>query len=145
MIAIGLILGLPLAGALVLALIPTHRLASRVNVVVSLATLAAGAALFTTPQAATTFFLIDELNIYLVVLTTFVAFTTSLFSAGYIEHEIETGRLNPLYLRFYHAMYQGFIFSMLLALVANNLSIMWIAVEGATLTTTLMVSLYRTP
>ena len=145
MIAIGLILGLPFAGALLLALIPAHRLASRVNVAISLATLAAGTALFTTPKAATAFFLIDELNIYLVVLTAFVAFTTSLFSAGYIEHEVESGRLNPTYLRFYHAMYQGFIFTMLLALVANNLGIMWIAVEGATLTTTLMVSLYRTP
>jgi len=33
---------------------------------------------------------------------------------------------------------------MLLALVANNLGVMWVAVEGATLTTVLMVSLYRT-
>jgi hydrogenase-4 component F len=41
-------------------------------------------------------------------------------------------------------MYQAFMFSMLLALVANNLGIMWVAVEGATLATALMVSLYRT-
>jgi hydrogenase-4 component F len=33
---------------------------------------------------------------------------------------------------------------MLLALTANNLGLMWVAVEGATLTTVLMVSLYRT-
>ena len=42
-------------------------------------------------------------------------------------------------------MYQAFIFTMLLALLANNLGILWVAVEGATLTTVLMVSLYRTP
>jgi hydrogenase-4 component F len=33
---------------------------------------------------------------------------------------------------------------MLLALTANNLGVMWVAVEGATLATALMVSLYRT-
>src|SRR4029453_7994304 len=90
------------------------------------------------------YFFIDEFNIYLVALTAFVGFTTSLFSASYIEHEVEIGRLDAARLRFYHAMYQAFMFSMLLALTANNLGIMWVAVEGATLTTVLMVSLYRT-
>ena len=82
---------------------------------------------------------IDDFNIYLVVLTAFVGFTTSVFSAGYIRHELEIGRLDAAKLRFYHAMYQAFIFTMLLALVANNLGVMWVAVEGATLTTALMI------
>jgi hydrogenase-4 component F len=34
---------------------------------------------------------------------------------------------------------------MLLALLTNNLGILWVAVEGATLATVLLVSLYRTP
>jgi hydrogenase-4 component F len=41
-------------------------------------------------------------------------------------------------------MYQAFVFAMLLALTANNIGLMWVAVEAATLTTVLMVSLYRT-
>ena len=40
------------------------------------------------------------------MLNTFVGFTTSVFSASYIAHEVEIGRLTPRYLRFYHAMYQ---------------------------------------
>ena len=55
------------------------------------------------------------------------------------------GRLKPPFLRFYHSMFQAFMFTMLLALFANNLGVLWVAVEGATLTTVLMVSLYRTP
>src|SRR5262249_13633571 len=35
-------------------------------------------------------------------------------------------------------------FAMLLALVANNIGLMWVAVEAATLTTVVMVSIYRT-
>jgi hydrogenase-4 component F len=42
-------------------------------------------------------------------------------------------------------MYQMFTFTMLLALLTNNVGILWVAMEAATLTTVLLVSLYRTP
>ena len=57
--------------------------------------------------------------------------------------EEANGRLNALRLRFYHSMYQMFIFTMLLVLLTNNLGILWVALEAATLTTVLLVSLYR--
>ena len=78
------------------------------------------------------------------MLNTFVGFTTSVFSASYIGHELEIGRLTPPYLRFYHAMYQVLMFAMNLALLANNIGLMWVAIELATLTTVLMVGIYRT-
>src|SRR5207253_7261606 len=88
---------------------------------------------------------IDDLNNVFIVLTTFIGFTTSVFSASYIGHELETGRLTPTFLRFYHAMYQILMFAMNLALIANNIGLMWVAIELATLTTVLMVGIYRTP
>ena len=84
------------------------------------------------------------MNVVFIVLNTFVGFTTSVFSASYIAHELETGRLTHAYLRFYHAMYQTLMFAMNLALLANNVGLMWVAVELATLTTVLMVGIYRT-
>jgi len=90
------------------------------------------------------FLFVDDLNIVFVALNTFVGLTTSVFSASYIGHEIETGRLTPLHLRFYHAMYQVMMFGMNLALVSNNLGLMWVAIELATLSTVLMVGIYRT-
>jgi hydrogenase-4 component F len=48
-------------------------------------------------------------------------------------------------MRLYHSMYQLFCFTMLLVLTTNNLGVMWVAMEAATLTTVLLVSLYRTP
>jgi hydrogenase-4 component F len=140
------VLGTPVAAAVILGCIPGryHRLAAHLNVAASLATLVSGLSLFRVQPEPGLYFFIDEFNIYLVALTAFVGFTTSLFSASYIEHEVEIGRLDAARLRFYHAMYQAFMFSMLLALTANNLGIMWVAVEGATLATALMVSLYRT-
>src|SRR6267154_2162685 len=91
------------------------------------------------------FLVICDLNIIFIVLSTFVGFTTSVFSAGYIAHELEIGRLTAANLRFYHAMYQIMMFGMNLAFVSNNIGLMWVAVEIATLTTVLMVGIYRTP
>src|SRR5207247_920205 len=47
-------------------------------------------------------------------------------------------------MRLYHSMYQLFSFTMLLVLTTNNLGVMWVAMEAATLTTVLLVALYRT-
>ena len=67
-----------------------------------------------------------------------------MFSAGYIAHELQTRRFKSRDLRFYHAMYQVLMFAMNLALVSNNIGLMWVAIELATLTTVMMVGIYRT-
>jgi hydrogenase-4 component F len=90
-------------------------------------------------------FFVDPLNVFLVTLTAFVAFTTSLFSRPYMRTERAKGRMTPGRLRLYHSMYQIFTFTMLLALTTNNLGILWVAMEAATLATVLLVSVYRTP
>jgi hydrogenase-4 component F len=143
-IALWGVLGAPLLGAAVLAMIPAYRLSARLNVVVSGVAFAAALELFVRRPAPGLFLMVDDLNVVFIVLSSFVGFTTSLFSASYINHELETGRLTPAYLRFYHAMYQVMMFGMNLALVSNNIGLMWVAVELATLATVMMVGVYRT-
>ena len=139
-----LVLAIPALAAVLLALLPGYRLSAAINVLACLLTLIAALSLFAAHREPDTYFLIDDLNIVFIALNTFVGFTTSLFSATYIAHELETGRLTPTYLRFYHAMYQIMLFGMNLALIANNIGLMWVAIELATLTTVLMVGIYRT-
>ena len=122
-----LVLIIPALAAAVLAALPGYRLAAKVNVLAALLTFLSALALLFMPERAEGFLLIDDLNIVFIVLTTFVGFTTSVFSTGYIAHELETGRLTPLYLRFYHAMYQVLMFAMNLALTANITGLMWVA------------------
>lgn len=142
---IALILLVPLGAAALLAMLPGYRLTARLNVVAALATLLAALSLLVADRPEPgSYLLVDDLNIVFIVLNTFVGFTTSVFSASYIAHELETGRLTPTYLRFYHAMYQALMFAMNLALLANNIGLMWVAIELATLTTVLMVGIYRT-
>ncbi len=139
------ILAIPAGTAVLLALLPGYRLTARLNVAASFATLLAALALFFVPRAAPgPYLLVDDLNIVFVVLNTFVGFTAAYFSASYIGHEMETGKLTAASLRFYHAMYQLMMFGMNLALLSNNIGLMWVAIEIATLTTVLMVGIYRT-
>jgi hydrogenase-4 component F len=149
--ALAFVLGFPLLGGLVLALVGHWPRARDVNVVFSLGTFIA--ACFMTahviangPQTVwDQQFFIDPLNVFLVTLTAFVSLTTAIFSRPYMRVEQDRGKMTPPRMRLYHSMYQLFNFTMLLALLTNNMGILWVAMEAATLTTVLLVSLYRTP
>lgn len=139
------VLIVPAAGAALLALVPGYQLGARLNIALTLATFLSALSLFVTDRPEPgLYLLVDDLNIVFIVLNTFVGFTTSVFSGGYIAHELETGRLTTANLRFYHAMYQTMMFGMNLAFVSGNIGLMWVAVELATLTTVVMVGIYRT-
>jgi hydrogenase-4 component F len=148
--ALYFVLGFPLAGGAVLAFTGHRDYARNLNVAFSLATFVA--ACFLTAQIIADGptlvwdkqFFIDPLNVFLVTLTTFVGLTTAIFSRPYMRVEQDRGKMTPPRMRLYHGMYQLFSFTMLLALTTNNLGILWVAMEAATLTTVLLVSVYRT-
>jgi hydrogenase-4 component F len=144
------LLGIPLLGGLWQAFFGGRERAAEVNVAISLGTFAAGALLTARVVADgpmlvwDEWFFIDPFNVFLVALTSFVGLTTSLFSRPYMRIEQHHKRINAARLRLYHSMFQLFMFTMLLALLTNNMGILWVAMEAATLTTVLLVSLYRT-
>ncbi|TCO69397.1 hydrogenase 4 subunit F [Rhodovulum euryhalinum] len=139
------VLAVPVGAAALLALLPGYRAGAWINVAASFLAFLAAAALVVLDRPAPGDLLhVDDLNIVFIVLNTFVGATAATFSAGYIGQELKSGHLTPVNLRFYHAMYQTMMFGMNLALVSNNIGLMWVAIELATLTTVLMVGLYRT-
>ncbi|MDD5180537.1 MAG: hydrogenase 4 subunit F [Gallionellaceae bacterium] len=145
------VLCIPLFGGLMLAVFGMRRYAPELNSAMSFCTFAAAAALTARVISSGSFsawdeqFFVDAFNVFLVSLTAFVGFTTSLFSRPYMRIEHDHGKLSANRLRLYYSMYQLFSFTMLLALLTNNMGILWVAMEAATLTTVLLVSLYRTP
>jgi hydrogenase-4 component F len=148
--ALGFTLIFPLAGIFILAFIGHRPAAKTVNLLLCAATFVAALllaiAIFQQGPilSQNRLFYIDGFNVYLILLNAFVGMTTAIFSGPYMEHELAIGRLNDRRMRLYYSMYQGFLFTMLVALATNNLGILWVAVEGATLATVLLVSLYRT-
>jgi hydrogenase-4 component F len=148
--ALFLVLAAPLLGAVVLAFTGHRAYARNVNVVFSLTTFLAacwltagvisgGPMLVWDKQ-----FFIDPLNVFLVTLTCFVGLTTAIFSRPYMRVEQDLGKMTPPRMRLYHSMYQLFNFTMLLGFTTNNMGIVWVSLEAATLTTLLLVSVYRT-
>ncbi|HEX7037811.1 MAG TPA: hydrogenase 4 subunit F [Pseudomonadales bacterium] len=149
MTALALTLLFPLAGALVLGWVRRPEIGAVLNVAASvLGTLAALALALDVLAAGSVgggLLYVDAFNVYLIALTAFVGATTAIFSRPYMAHELERGRVRQGGMRLYHASFQGFLFTMQLALATNNLGVLWVALEGATLATVLLVSLYRTP
>ena len=141
----------PLIGSAVLAFMGHHRNGRDINVAFSFLTFLAS--IFLTARvvahgpmfALDKQFFIDSLNVFLVTLTALIGFTTSIFSRPYMRIEEDRGKMTPNRMRLYFSMYQLFNCCMLLALPTNNMGILWVAMEAATLTTVLLVSVYRTP
>lgn len=146
-----LVFATPLLGSLVLAIMGHKPNGRNANVVFSFGTLLAAIALTIRIVAQGPLFalndqfFIDSLNIFLVTLTALIGFTTSVFSRPYMRIEEDRGKMTHGRMRLYFSMYQLFSFCMLLALTTNNMGILWVAMEAATLTTVLLVSVYRTP
>ena len=145
------LLATPIAGALLLAVWGDRRWAAEINIGLSFGTFLAAAALTIRVIGEGNLvawreqFFLDPFNVFLVALTAFVGLTTAIFSRPYMRVEVEHGRLSARRLRLYHSMYQLFMAMMLVALTTNNMGLLWVAMEAATLSTVLLVTLYRTP
>jgi len=151
MTALAFTLLFPFIGTLLFGVIGHWRSAKYINVVINGASFIAAVFLVLNVFQNGAFlssgklFYIDAFNVYLILLNAFVGLTTAIFSGPYMTHEIKIGRVSDNQMRLYHSMFQGFLFTMLVALSTNNIGILWVSIEAATLTTVLLVSLYRTP
>ena len=86
----------------------------------------------------------DRLGIHFAILTSFIGVCAALMSGPYIRIEIETGRMSAQRARAYHALFQAFLGFLLLALLADNAGLTWIAIEAATLSSVLVVGIAGT-
>ena len=72
---------------------PDERKAAWLNAFISFLTFGCALALLIERPSPGPFLIVDDLNVVFIVISTLVGFTTSVFSASYIAHELETGRL----------------------------------------------------
>jgi hydrogenase-4 component F len=140
-----LLLVIPAVAAALLLFLPGGRASTWINAGASFLTFLAALLLLWDGQPRSgPYILVDAFNTIFVVLITFVGFTTSVFSANYVTYELKIGRVTPAFLRLYHALYQALALAFNLALLSNNLGVLWVAIELATLITVVMVGIYRT-
>ena len=113
------VIAIPAVAALILVFQADYRRAAQINTIVSGITFIFSLILLIKGKETNDYLFVDDLNIVFIVLSTFIGFTTSIFSASYIDFEIGKGKLNSNNIRVDHAMYQIMMLSMSLALLAT--------------------------
>lgn len=96
------------------------------------------------------FFYADSLSALVILLTASVALVCSTYSVGYLRDDQRSGALGDdesgaeqiTRLRKYYTLTPLFVFAMLFVAVANNLGVMWAAVEASTLASVFLVTFY---
>jgi hydrogenase-4 component F len=83
----------------------------------------------------------DALSGYIMALVLFLSLASAMYSISYLEHEFDTGLMNPRGVRTYYGLFHLFIFTMLLVTMANNLAVMWMGIEATTIVSALLIGL----
>jgi hydrogenase-4 component F len=87
---------------------------------------------------------VDALSAFMVIVIGTVGFLATWQSVRYLTEEISAGRCSRRHASLYSVLVQGFVTAMLFAVLANNLGIMWVAVEATTIVTAFLVGHRRT-
>ena len=84
---------------------------------------------------------IDALSTFMVAIIIFLAAIAGIYSIGYMRHEFDESHYAQV--RLFYSLFHLFVFTMLLAVTTDNLGVMWIAIEGTTLSTVFLVNLHN--
>lgn len=143
-----LLLVLPLATGL-LCLVPVNRKAlTAVNIAGASATAAAALTLSRTVfvhgpvMDVGQFIYVDSLGAFIISLIAVVGLISACYSVAYAAHDLKTGEIRENRLNWYYFWFYIFMFTMLAVVMANNLGLMWVAIEGTTLASALLVGFY---
>ncbi len=85
----------------------------------------------------------DALSAWMVLLISTVSLATSLYAGRYFERDVAAGAVTPGRVREFFVLTPLFGAGMFLVVLANNLGVMWAAVEGTALSSVLLVALYN--
>lgn len=87
---------------------------------------------------------LDALSVTMLIVIGTVAALATWASVGYLEIELERGHIDPGGARVYGALTAGFLAAMVVAVCANNIGVIWIAIEATTVITAFLVGHRRT-
>jgi len=85
----------------------------------------------------------DALSAWMVLLISVVSLATSLYAVRYFRRDLANAVVNERRFREFYVLTPLFAAGMFLVVLANNLGVMWIAVEATALSSVLLVALYN--
>src|ERR1035441_1461321 len=150
MLLLTAILVIPLTAALLCLLVPWRRLMEWINILAFAATLALGIRLFPQvlpPHSVVTewneFFYADALSAWMVLLISAVSLGSSLYAGRYFCRDLAAGVVTVGRVKEFFVLTPIFATGMFLVVLANNLGVMWFALEATALSSVLLVALYN--
>jgi hydrogenase-4 component F len=87
-------------------------------------------------------FHVDALAAVFLLIIGVVGFLVGIYSIGYVRNDLQNGELKESQVSLYYGLFELFLFTMLLVVTANNIIIMWVAVEATTLGSAFLVGIY---
>lgn len=141
-----LILIIPLVTAFICYMLKSAKLVGYVSLAGAVALASAAlpvimSAISTPAEMMNGVLYMDALSGYIMALVIFLSLASAVYSIEYLEHEMKVGLTGASGVRRYYALFHLFIFTMLLVTAANNLALMWIAIEATTIVSALLIGL----
>ena len=87
---------------------------------------------------------VDALSAFMIVVIGLVSLIATSYGVSYVRAELNHGHTTPGGARVYGTLIQVFVAAMLVAVVADNLGVLWVAVEATTIATAFLVGHRRT-
>ncbi|HWB97622.1 MAG TPA: proton-conducting transporter membrane subunit, partial [Bryobacteraceae bacterium] len=87
----------------------------------------------------------DSLSALVILLTAFVWLICAIYAIGYFRREERSENLPLRKLREFYLLTPLFVCTMLLVALANNLGLMWVAMEGTTLASLMLIAFDNRP
>src|ERR1019366_6425802 len=143
------ILLVPLVAGLACLLVPSRRVMAALSVLAFGVTLALGMALVhrVLERGVVTewgeFLYADALSAWMVLVVSVVSLGSAIYAVGYLRCDLAEGAVTERRFREFYVLTPLFATGMFLVVLANNLGVMWIAVEGMALSSVLLVALYN--
>ena len=145
---IGILLLIPLITAVLCYFAKSRKCIENINLVSAAVLAIVSIFPISTSLSTPIFFLenmlfMDALSSYIMSILIFVSFVAAIYSVDYMGHEFDEGMINIKELRYFYALLHLFIFTMTLSIASNNIVILWMAIEGTTVVSSLLVGFYK--
>lgn len=85
----------------------------------------------------------DALSAWMTLLIALISFASSIYAIGHLRQDLAAGHLTENRFREFYVLTPLFVFAMFLVVLANNIGIMWVALEGTALASVFLVALYN--
>jgi hydrogenase-4 component F len=82
---------------------------------------------------------IDDLGLVFLLLLVVLTLAVSIYTVGWLKQAVAVGNMKAESMRSYFALVHAFVATMVVTVLADNLGVLWIAMEGTTITSAVLI------